>query len=145
MALTDLQKERIIFHLDFQKGQNDILKIGFSVNLDTFSATQERLLVGTLAGALTANIVVLDQENLCTKESILGRVEQAFSKLDSDTIDNSQFVMEAGKVKLNPQEAKLRQQFYEQKVRELERALGYSEGLFSAINTNSYSGPGPRL
>lgn len=145
MALTELQQRRIIFHLDFQRGANDVLKIAFGVDLDLVDATDERIIVGTVATALAADIVTYDNESLCTLESILGRVEQAFAKLDSRTVDNSQFVLAAGKVKLNASEARLRQQFYQDKVRELKKALGYSEGLFASLDTGSPTGAGPRL
>lgn len=145
MALTELQKRRIIFHLDFQRGQNDVLKLSFSIDLDLVDATDERIIVGTVSTALAADKIIYDGEDLCTLESILGRVEQAFAKLDSRTIDNSQFVLAAGKVKLNSSEARLRQQFYEAKILELSKALGYSEGLFAEFDTGSPTGTGPRL
>lgn len=122
--LSDLQKARILFHLDLPSQMNDLLSVDREILITQVSATLELQLVGNLASADPENIYVYEGTPLATLESILGRVERAYDKLSPTTIDDSLFVKKAGAVELTSTEIRQRRKLYLTLVEYLAQTLG---------------------
>ena len=124
MPLTDLQEERIMFHLR-EKIDIAALNLERTLVLRTLNATQELSVIGNIDTALDEECFFFESVKLCTLTSQLGRVEKAYAKLDSDIIDDSLFVSQAGSVKLRGNETQQRDRLYRRLVQFLGTYFGY--------------------
>lgn len=126
MALTETQQERISFHLDIYNDYN-LLSVTLNVRQLDYSPEKEKSIVGNLSTADTDEILTHMGESLCTKDSVLGRVEIAYRKLSPDNVDDSLLVKKAGNVELRSDEYRARKRVYQEKVKELKRITGYAD------------------
>lgn len=123
MALTDLQKSRIAFHLDYFN-PNYMLQITRDSLLLTLDPTQELQLVGLGNFTDPTQDIYIEEEFVCSKTSILGRVELAFNNLNSEVIEDSLYVSQAGQVTLRGNELRKRTELYEKMVSFLSQFVG---------------------
>lgn len=136
MSLTELQLDRICFHIKVPRSSFEFLKATFSTQV---SISTERLLqlVGDITDpAQASNLTLLEGQTLCTSTSLLGRCEASWNKLDTATIDSSMFVVKAGSVELTDRELSNRNKLYQHHVSELKRALNFDSG--GRVGFNNY-------
>ena len=127
MALTDAQKHRISFHLNFVK-PNSLLAIDKFFTVNQLDANQEISLVGfNLSNQPPEAVILFGAETLCTRVSLLGKVELAFEKLSPEVVDDSLFVSKAGSVNLRGNELLNRRNLYEQLVEYMGQLIGSKE------------------
>lgn len=124
MSLTDLQKERVTYHLDFV-ASNFILKVDKTIAIITLNDSQKLALVGQELNELTSDeAFYFEGSFLCSNSSLLGKVERAYAKLDPDIIDNSLFVESAGSVTLRGTELRKREELYRNLVSKMAQLIG---------------------
>lgn len=133
MKFTETQRDRINFHLDLDSTYN-LLEVTLTVRTNDLSPQRQLTVVGDLENADTDSILVFAGNSLCTRDSILGRVEIAYRNLSPENVDNSLLVRKAGSVELRKDEYRARQKLYESMVTELERAMGYYRGSSDRAN-----------
>lgn len=122
--LTDLQKERISFHLDYVE-RKYLLAISRDTLILTLNDSQKLALVGQdLTGLDASEIYVFHGVDLCTNISQLGKVERAYEQLDPDVISDSLFVSQAGSVTLRGNETSNRLSLYKLMVKKLAQLIG---------------------
>lgn len=127
MAFDDFQKERILFHIDFNpRAYGDDLHR--TVTVDVTSPEVEKMTVGDLLLAPDEDCIFVEGVKLCTKLSILGECERAYQKISVDTIEDSLLVSKAGNVTLRSDELKARTKLYQAKVKSLKTILGFPSG-----------------
>jgi hypothetical protein len=122
--LTELQKERISFHLGYDSARS-MLTIERSPLLIRLSDEQEFMLVGAQPCPHDQAFLYMDVE-LCDRRSFLGQVEEAYTKLCADVIDDSLYVAQAGSVTLRSNELTKRRALYQSLVDDLARTVGGS-------------------
>lgn len=120
--LTDLQKARIAYHLDFVEPES-LLEISQDLAVTTMSPEKELAAVGP---ASPADPLTFEGQPLCSKTSALGLVELAHAKLSPEVIDDSLLVRQAGKVSLRSDELKARERLYSRLVDSLAQLVGYT-------------------
>lgn len=123
MALTQLQKDRIAFHLDLWTPFS-LLTIDRDVTFLSLSSNEQLFLVGPES---PENPYYIEGEFLCSESSILGKCEVAYNKLNATTIDNSSLVVKAGKVELRGNELEKRKQVYRETLQALAKIMGYTD------------------
>lgn len=128
--LTDLQKDRVKFHLDYLTALG-LLELDRDVKILILNPNEQLALVGTIPDPVPDpvpdTLVVFEGVPIATRTSALGKVEIAFSKLSPDTIDDSLFVEQAGKVTLRGSELAKRRSLYVQMVKYLAQLIGASD------------------
>jgi hypothetical protein len=123
-TLTELQKERISFHLDYCSARY-LLQITQDNILLTINDSQKLALVGQdIDDLLPASIFSFEGIPLCSTTSALGKVERAFATLDPTTIEDSLYVSQAGSVSLRGTELKKREDLYLAMVKYLTQLIG---------------------
>lgn len=123
MALTDLQKDRIAYHLDLGQPQS-FIEISRNIRIATITPERELMVIGNLDTAPVDQIYTYMGTNLATLNSSLGKCEVALDKLNPQNVDDSLLVKQAGKVVLREDELNARQKLYKQTVKELAQAVG---------------------
>jgi hypothetical protein len=121
MALTDLQKSRIAFHLDVWSA-NSLLTVDRNIKFYALSEEDELSLVGP---ENPTDPQLFEGQVIASQTSILGRLESALANISPSVIDNSLLVKTAGKVTLRGNELRLRQQLYKAILKELAKLMGY--------------------
>jgi hypothetical protein len=121
MALTELQKARVRFHL------------GYPTNLETLPGLklQQKLLLANLDASVELSLVgdpladwlEFEGQPLCSNSSVLGRLENAWVKLGPGTIEDSLFVSKAGNINLRTDELRARKSLYQSLVDDMSRLL----------------------
>lgn len=128
--LTELQKSRISFHLDYFN-PDFMLQITRDTLILTLSSVQELQLVGIAPDPLPTvpsdPYVFIGGVYLCRSDSLLGQVEKAYNKLNSDVIEESLYVVTAGKVTLRSNELTNRTNLYNKQVAFLAQLVGGSD------------------
>jgi len=124
--LTETQQERISFHLDIYNDYN-LLAVTLNVRQLDYSLEKEKSIVGNLSTADVDDILTHMGVSLCTKDSVLGRVELAYRKLSPENVDDSLLVKKAGNVELRSDEYRARKHLYLETVKELKRITGYAD------------------
>ena len=125
--LTELQKERISFHLDYVAARY-LLAITRDNLILTLNTSQQLSLVGPDEEDVPLdNKLDFEGIYLCSKTSMLGKVELAFSKLSPDTIEESLYVSSAGTVTLRGNELSKREALYLSMVSYLNQLVGGSK------------------
>lgn len=131
MALTELQNNRIAFHLDYVRPGN-LLELDRDISVLTLTDNQILQVVGKpytdgLSYPTDDDMVFFEGDPLATKTSALGRVELAFNNLSPDVISDTLFVKKAGKVELRKDELKARNRLYKELVSQLNQLVGGSD------------------
>lgn len=114
-AFTELQKDRIRFHLKLPSNLNpEFLELLNEYSLDTglrvdtiFQVVGEELEVPP-----QSDRILLLGDDLCQEGSILANIEAAYTNLQPGTISDSLFVSQAGSVTLRKDELRARRQLY---------------------------------
>ncbi|CBA17892.1 virion structural protein [Acaryochloris phage A-HIS2] len=128
MALTDLQKSRIKFHLGLSEGEPSITALlqDRGLLLDSLSQAAEDQIIGDIVTDPADPTHLTIAGNVVAQQgSILGNLEKCFQNLSPDIVDPSTFVYQAGDVKLNPNEFRNRGNIYEYWRELLARILNY--------------------
>lgn len=112
--LTDWQKHRVGFHLGYT---------------DTFPVEWETAGIGdyayrTITGDPAGALMLVQGLPIGTAAGLLGRIEAAYAKLDSETIEDSLFVSSAGAVNLRGDELTKRRKLYNSLVKDLSNVTG---------------------
>ena len=125
MPLTDLQAERVAFHLDYVT-RDYLAQIGRDDLTLALNESQRLGLVGPedLSMLPQDEVVSLEGVDLATKTSMLGKVEMAFANLTPTIIDDSLYVSVAGSVTLRGSEVMKREQLYKTLVRYMAQLIG---------------------
>lgn len=126
MEITKTQIDRLNYHLDLDS-EYGLLEVTLNVRTRQLSEERMKTIFGDMASADTDEILIQNGNSLCTKDSILGRVELAYRKLSPDNVDDSLLVSKAGNIQLRPDEYKARKKLYKEMVNELKRATGYAD------------------
>lgn len=88
------------------------------------TADQELMVLGLLEDQPETDLIYISGQLVCNRKSLLGNVELAYEKLNSDTIEESLFVSSAGSAKLRGNELDNRMELYNAQVEFLAVALG---------------------
>lgn len=124
MAITELQKERVSFHLHFVSSKY-ILAISRNITLGSLNASQELALVGQSLELLDPlNVFSFEGIPLCSITSALGKVERAYANLSPSVIEDSLYVSQAGSVSLRGTELRKREELYKKMVEHMGQLLG---------------------
>ena len=127
MELTELQKERISYHLGYVARQW-YLQVSQDTILLTLNPSQKLALVGGDLNELTSDeIFIFENIPLCSNTSALGKIERAYANLDPDTISDSLFVSQAGSVALRGNELQNRERLYGNLVGKLRQLISGSD------------------
>lgn len=108
--LTAIQKSRVRFHLGYPNDQirGPLLEIAQKLVLGNLPPETELAIAGNPA----EQTVEFQGEVLCAADSLLERLEVAWSNLGPGTIDDSLFVSQAGSAYLRRDELKARKALY---------------------------------